>query len=330
MTDGEVRKSNSRRRVLLDTNVWRYLVDSRSQGALLRLAQRGKFVVQIAPGVLYEALRVKDGPLRSALVKLMTDLRFQRLMPEAYSESMEILLEITRLRPDWLRKPPDLQFADRLKKDWTRKTGGFWVRCARSPESEAGFIQQLEGSMIEDARNQSKFARKEMMNSGWKNNPPMDKTLVSFNYAIPGWRGDEIEAWRVDAWTSLSYSVGMRGDAYRDWLGPFVELEYGLLSSEAWVEFWFYLADSRRVPRQWIRWAHAFAQRFRRVTPGSPADSQLFTYFLDTDIVVTGDRALLEILDECRPYAPCKLPDGKLIPAGALGVSDLLQMLSAE
>jgi hypothetical protein len=53
------------------------------------------------------------------------------------------------------------------------------------------------------------------------------------------------------------------------------------------------------------------------------------TYFLDTDVVITADKALLDILKECRPYAPCRLPDGKLIPAGAAGVADLLRMLEA-
>ena len=79
--------------------------------------------------------------------------------------------------------------------------------------------------------------------------------------------------------------------------------------------------------KQWLRWAHLFAQRFRTVTPGSPADAQLFTYFVETDVVITADKALLEMLEECRSYAPCKLPDGKLIPAGTPGVENLLRFL---
>jgi hypothetical protein len=76
-----------------------------------------------------------------------------------------------------------------------------------------------------------------------------------------------------------------------------------------------------------LRWAFSFAQRFRRVTPGTPCDTQLSTYFLETDVVVTADKALLDILEECRPYAPCRLPDGHLISAGAPGAQELLRML---
>lgn len=72
--------------------------------------------MQVAPAVLYEILRLKDVSLRATLVRLITNSRFHRLMPEAYSESMEILREIERVRPDWLRDVPDLQFFNRLKR----------------------------------------------------------------------------------------------------------------------------------------------------------------------------------------------------------------------
>lgn len=321
-------KRNGIRRALLDTNIWRYVVDNNAQGALIRAARHGSYDVQIAPGVLYETLRLKDAPLRANLVRLMTNPCFRRLMPEAYSESMEILREIKRVRPDWLREKPNLQFFDRLKKDWARKTGGFWVRCERSPESEARYVTQMEDGLMEIAKSQAQYARKEMMDIGWKNNPPMNKTLAGFNFPVPGWRGDLVEAWRIDSLVSMTYSLARQGHAYRDWIAPFVELDDGLLPSAAWGEFWLYLSDKTRLQRQWLRWAHSFAQRFRKVTPGSPGDTQLSTYFVETDVVVTADRALLDILEECRSYAPCPLPEGDLVPAGTPGVSQLLAKLS--
>jgi len=313
--------------MLLDTNVWRYVVDDRSGGVLAKLARTGSFDVQIAPAVLYETLRMKDTPLREGLVRLMTNSRFHRLMPEAYSESMEILREVERTRPDWLRETPDLEFFNRGRNDWTRKTQGFWVRCARSAESEADFLRRGEGQLIEAAREQAQSARKEMMQSEWKRNPPMDKTMAGFSHPVPGWRGDMVEAWRWESLFGLTFALHQPGNPYRAWIAPFVDIEGGMLSNEAWVEFWLYLADKRNVPRQWMRWAHSFAQRFRKVTPGSPADTQLVTYFLETDLVITGDKALLDILEECRPYAPCPLPSGKLIPADARGVAELFRLL---
>ena len=318
-----------KKRALLDTNIWRYVIDNASQGPLLRLAREGSCDVQIAPAVVYETLRLKDAQLRASIVRLMTNSRFHRLMPEAYSESMEILEEIRRIRPDWLRDAPDIQFFNRLKSDWTRRTGGFWVRCARSAESEARFIHDAEGDFPERAKAAVQLARQEMKSSGLKRNPPMDKTLMGSHQPIPGWSGEMVEAWRFDRLVSLTSGLARQGSAHRDWIAPFVELDDGLLASAAWVEFWLHLTDKRAMPRQWMRWAHSFSQHFRKVTSGSPGDTQLFTYFLDTDVVITADKALLDILDECRPYAPCPLPDGKLVPAGAPGVANLLRLLEA-
>jgi hypothetical protein len=168
-----------------------------------------------------------------------------------------------------------------------------------------------------------------MIHTGWKRNPPMDKTLAGFNFPVPGWRGDMVEAWRIDSVVSMTYALARGAHAYRDWMAPFVEFDDGLLRSAAWGEFWLYLADKSALPRQWMRWAHSFAQRFRKVTPGSPGDTQLSTYFFETDVVITADKGLIEILEECRPYAPCQLPDGKLVPAGAGGVANLLRFLES-
>ena len=294
----------------------------------MRHARQGKTNILIAPAVVYEALRLKNGALRDAIVRLMTNSAFRRLMPEAYSESMELLRAIEWAHPEWLRPEPDLQFFNRLLNDWKKTTGGFWVRCKKAPEREAQYLETMEGAMIQGAQAQAINARREMIDANWKRNPSMDKTVVAFNSPIPGWRGDPFEAWRMDSLTVLTHSLKQTGNPYRDWIAPFVELDTGLLESAAWIEFWVYLADKRTMPRQWLRWACSFAQRFRRVTPGTPGDSQLCTYFLEADAVVTADKILLQILEEIRPYAPRNLPLGRLVPAGAPGVSSLLTYLA--
>jgi len=139
-----------------------------------------------------------------------------------------------------------------------------------------------------------------------------------------------VEAWRIDSLVSMTYALGAQDHAYRDWMAPFVELDDHFLHSAAWGEFWLYLAEKSVLPRQWLRWGHSFAQRFRKVNSGSAGDTQLSTYFVDTDVVVTADKALIGILEECRPYAPFKLPEGKLLPADRPGVAILLEMLETS
>lgn len=318
-----------RRAALLDTNVWRYVIDAGAGGTLLRLARDGPTAVLVAPAVMFEVLRLQDAPLRAKLVRLMTDRRFVRLMPEAYSEAMEILSEIRRVRPEWLREQPEMAYFERLRRDWSKKVGGFWGRCARSPSEEARRLQQIEDPiMLEGGRWQAEVARQEIRASEWRKNPPMDKTLAGFREPVAGWRGDMVEAWRLDSWAGLTFALERRGNAYRDWIAPFVELDHGLLESPQWLQFWLYDAATNALPRQWMRWAHAFAQRFRRVTSGAPADTQLATYFIDADILITADKAMLDILEECRGFAPCPLPIGVKMSGSSAGVEKILEAIA--
>jgi hypothetical protein len=265
----QLSKPHNKKRALLDTNIWRYVVDENGQGEMFRLSRKGAYKIQAAPAVLFEILRMSDASLRSALVRLITNHRFARLMLEAYSESMEILREIGRVRPDWLRANPNTVFFDRLKKDWSRKTGGLWLDYSRFSDQAAQIRQTQDYEMVEGGRRETQNARKEMLGIGWKRNPPMDKTLAGFKEPVPGWRGDMVEAWRIDSVVGLTYNLRRTGCPYRDWIAPFVELDNGLLYSAEWVEFWLYQARREALPRQWIRWAHSFAQRFRKTTPGT-------------------------------------------------------------
>jgi hypothetical protein len=334
MTDSTISKlgfskkgSSGKRRVLLDTNIWRYVIDNKMQGELIRIARNGRFNVQIAPAVLFETLRLKDQDLLADIVRLMANKCFKRLMPEAYSESIEILREVERARPNWLRSSPELEFFWRVEKYWTRKTGGFWVNCARSPNTEAHALVRNEGELVENVRKQSRHARKEMMDSDWGNNPLTDYSFCKLGSPLPGWRGDEIESWRAKTLTAITNALTHPGSPYRDWIVPFIEIDSGLLYSADWIEFWLYLVDKEALPRQWLRWGFSFAQRFRKVTAGTPGDEQLATYLVETDLLITADKALISILEECRTYAPCNLPEGVLVPAGYEGVSRLLNLL---
>src|SRR5436309_617381 len=101
-------------RVLLDSNIWRYLVDADAIARLQAITRRTNIRILVAPAVLYEALRLRDEELRRRLVTAMTLPAWRRLMPEAYSESNEFKDEVRRLRPQWLRQKADLAWYRRL------------------------------------------------------------------------------------------------------------------------------------------------------------------------------------------------------------------------
>jgi hypothetical protein len=112
-------------------------------------AKLGGVSVVVAPSTLYEALRVKSTEERAARARLITDPGWMRLMPEAYSESQELLAEVQRCHPEWLAKKSDReflqarQFAQVLRHDWGRTKSGFWNRARRHPDLEAHYIAEL-------------------------------------------------------------------------------------------------------------------------------------------------------------------------------------------
>ena len=237
-------------------------------------------------------------------------------MPEAYSESMEVLREIERSGRSGCATHPTFVSSIGLRKTGADERADR-RRAANSPQSEAHYVAELEGTVMEEARVEAEVGRKEIMESRWRRIPRLDEMVIRFEYQLPGWRGDPVEAWRVDGMDGISHGLAQRDHAYRDWMEPFIELDSGVLRSAAWVEFWLYLSDKSALPRRWMRWAHQFVQRFRTVTPGSAADAQLFTYFIDTDVVITADRALLQIFwTSAVPMLHANCQRGKSRPRG--------------
>lgn len=81
---------------LLDSNVWRHIVDADVVSKVQNAARKSPNKIAIAPAVVYEVLGQRPLP---ALVLALTLPSWKRLIPETYSEATEIKIEVTRLRP---------------------------------------------------------------------------------------------------------------------------------------------------------------------------------------------------------------------------------------
>ncbi len=69
----------TRPRILVDTNVWRYIADAGALEVVNRAARDGNGRILACPAVLYESLRLKDASLRHRLVKAICRSRWSRL-----------------------------------------------------------------------------------------------------------------------------------------------------------------------------------------------------------------------------------------------------------
>jgi hypothetical protein len=113
-------------------------------------------------------------------------------MPETFSEAMEIVGEIRRLRPSWLRITPQRGEYMRIFHDWKSKSGGMWRRARETPSREAGFIDQLGGAELKAARHDAQNSRKTVNEYGAKEPVPLDKIYFTGPLAIPGSKGGAV------------------------------------------------------------------------------------------------------------------------------------------
>ena len=313
--------------VLLDSNVWRYLVDYSSVSEVARWVRRSRVTIQVAPSVAYEALRTGDQALRRKLVVFMTHAAWERLMPEAFEECNEILAEVRRLRPEWLRREPNSASLHRSRFDWSRLSGGFWDRLRLSTDAEAAAVSALEGDTMDVARRQADARRAQVhamgLEKGMMNLSAMTATLEG---PVPGWDGTPLQPWRVDALRSASLvlrTAGQDRHPYFDWLSPVIDIDAALQSRSSWNHFWLHEVEAERMPRQWLRWAVERLASAHRVSAGTPCDIQLATYMVACDHFVSADRLFCQLIEECRPHCASRLPKVLQIEPGREGVSSL-------
>jgi hypothetical protein len=316
-----------KRRLLLDSNVWRYFVDARALPELLSATRRSRHTVLMSPAVLYEAAKTRDVVVRDKLLSAMTLSLWKRLMPEAYSEALEIRAEVRRVRPEWLKPEPDLTWFNRVRHDWTRAKGGNWDRIRIHPK----FLESLEEGVTSRSREQAYRQREGSLSWSpkWRTASLM-KVMAEPAKPLNGWNGTAVEAWRFAALTVFTRSLQTEDHhPYFDWLGGDIELDMMLFQSESLAKFWLHDVETVNMPRHWLRWSFEFLQRQYAVSDGTPVDAQIGTYLVDANLFLSADKTMVRIAEKCRDDAPFPLAASVRVPGGSACVEAVLEQLRA-
>ncbi len=111
-------------------------------------------------------------------------------MPEAYSESQEVLREIRRVRPEWLRHSPDLQSFKRLEHDWQRSRRGFWDRARFDTAAEAARVAALGDPDLAVARSEAEYLLARYHDAAWQfDSIDLAKVKVQPDRPVQDWGG---------------------------------------------------------------------------------------------------------------------------------------------
>jgi hypothetical protein len=327
-------------RILLDTNAWNYLADHADAAALAVAARDGQAAIVVAPAVVYESVAITEIKALHARARLLTDERWERLMPEAYSESQEVLGEVRRLRPEWLLEQPPKGELQRLYRYWRRNGTGFWARVRREPERASTHVRHMQREMLERAREETKSARKGQVGNPY---PAWSAPLTKYFTEMPrqvGVSDDEVSvsAWRRDAfhfWTFHLRSINGQptpldaADGYVDWLSAELDFGKALKSAASWYQFWLFDVREEAMPRRWLRFSSGLLQQFSGWSRGTPGDNQISTYLMDADRFITADAGLARIVEKLHADAPFPVASPILIGADRAGAIETLNLIAA-
>jgi len=95
-------------KVLLDSNVWRYLVDQNASAALEKCVTESDIEIVVTPSLVFETFEQLNEPVRKSILKLQALPSWTRLMPDTFLEMEEIKASIRRYRPELIVNNPDL------------------------------------------------------------------------------------------------------------------------------------------------------------------------------------------------------------------------------
>lgn len=310
-----------------DTNLWRYIVDADATESVRLAAKRASVKVVACPAVVYECLRVGDARLRRRLADALTRNDWARPMPEVFVEAEAVRSEIARLHPEWLNPRPQLENYWRNREDWR---GGFWSRVRSEPEVMAEVVTRVQGDSVEKARLQAATARTEAQQTGHSERSlRLDTASARYERPVPGWDGEPFQTWRLYSQNHWWEAVVMgQHETATDWLAPWLDLRRVRGEPDVWVRMWTREVDSKRLPREWIRWGMREVQALKKVTPGTPVDNQIATYLVDYDVFLTSDRGFGQCIEWLRPYAPSPLALVEVAPGGPGAVEYMLDLFT--
>jgi len=324
-------------RIMLDNNIWSYLGDERAGDRFKTVAHSLGHRVVTAPSVLLEVLQHPHSDMRAAIIEAITTATDERLRSEADREGAEVVSEVRRLHPEWMRAMPDTGREATWRTYWTKR---FWreamehhdrLRDTEPARRTARTVRFLVDNQKEQ-RERWREAGFDLRDLSRITLSPSEETTVEQR---AGWApGERIAAWRPYA-QEVYWGAFVRGrlsvfthqgDTYADWVGAWVDLRAMCASREAFNRFWLYEVERAYMPRNWLRWAADTVQEDMKVTDGNPIDAQHASYLPDCDVFLTADKNFVRVLDRIAEQAPAPVGRAfRVAPAAHDGIVEAIE-----
>ena len=318
-------------KVLLDTNVWRYLLDSGKQDFLYKLSRQFGITIAISPAIVIETLRLSNPSLRKKIINLQTRNCWERLLPDAYLQSEDVKRQMIKFHPEWQLLKPNFSLYKKLRYDWIRTRGGFWTNAMNSTESVAARYNAQDANHLELVRESSRNVRSSVLKDGRKIMQSSSLNDVKGYWKTVSGETSELEGWRVFAESTWITMLTLNDSAFRQWLGCDINIDLLLnYYAEQFVNFWKSEVQAELVPREWLRFAVFALQSERKVTDGNPTDSAIAMHLVDVDAVISADKNFILMINTIQSEAPFRTARGYLVDAGLETLDQVFNLISQE
>jgi hypothetical protein len=307
----------------MDTNLWSYVAKSDAVGRFDSAAAESGITIVTPPSVLLEVLGTRNRTHREAIIRALCNKPRYRPPSEAESMSNELVSEIRRLHPQWLRSMPDTARVATLHGFWTKRIWrlaqqGFLGDRQFGPPSEQEQRRLITGNQKTNASNAKKESVDLRNFAGLKAFPTQGDASGG-----KGWRDDRpIDLWRAENallyWYQLitvpSRAI-MSGEdtTFADWVGAYVNLNLVRRKQDEFYAMWFYEIEPAAVLRNWVGWAVTWAQMQRRIEISGATDAQHASYLCDCDVFLTADKRFAHALQLVAEQAPAPVASTRLV-----------------
>jgi hypothetical protein len=328
-------------RIILDTNVWSRLVDADQIEEFAELEKARELKVVVPPSTLLEAAKTPKAEIRDRLVVAIAGRGRIHPPTEASEESRELVEEVRRLRPGWLRGRPKTDRLSTLQTFWTRR---IWDWARRDP---AGFAREMaehdrvygKDRLIDELAEDQRQQRLSNIETGFEMSGRVAPRATAWPHESDpdgreGWDGAPLDAWRLETASMFWQNVVVlparawltgEGTTFADWVVPWLNRDRLSASRADWNRFFYYEVSAASMPRNWLRSTVRFAQWGMKVSHGNPVDEQHAAYLPDGDLFLTGDTRFHSLLKDIIPFAPARLAQPRLVPADARDVVAALE-----
>jgi hypothetical protein len=281
----------------LDTNIYSVIAEQ-DEAASVRdlLRSRGWDAMASSLNIL-EAWAISSEPKRRRVIRALTTVAScYEKVPQSYSTARELLYELRRRRPGWVRS---VAF-DRTTRAFLKNNQEHW-RCSlrrELPPSESNATyRRVAGATNEHILVSQKALRRGIHLA--ESPPKLGIISAGKLRTVDVDLSDPETFWRVESMNTWHLAIvhehpGIRD--YRDYLAPHLKRE-AFLNTASYQDFWLREAEADHLPLNRIIGLTAYAQLAQKITRGNNDDRQHGSYLPSADIFVTADRGLFQCLE---------------------------------